>query len=210
MTGPAPAPVPADSLEGLPEPGEMPRAHQRTTRKKLALWDRVKFLLLFALAWFALVWSSMADDPILPFPDAVRMMARSGKGITIMVLFGIELLRQIHFLVSEHWPWYHRLWTDGIFGGFERATHRMFSDWTRFRLLRVFKWLLVIGLLALILGSVLHTRPPWPCSRSRPCSGRPCRPSSRSSSSCSSGSGSSRRSSGSCPAAASTSTSRTT
>jgi len=159
MTGPAPAPVPPDSLEGLPEPGEMPRAHQRTTRKRLPLWDRVKFLLLFALAWFALVWSSMADDPILPFPDAMRLMLRSGKGITIMVLFGIELLRQIHFLVSEHWPWYHRLWTDGIFGGVERATHRMFSDWTRFRLLRVFKWLLVIGLLALVLGSVLHTSP---------------------------------------------------
>ncbi|MFF5291932.1 AAA family ATPase [Paractinoplanes globisporus] len=160
MTAPVPVePVPADSLEGLPPPDEMPRARERTTRKKLPLWDRVKFLLLFTVAWFALVWSSMADDPILPFQDAMREMVRSGKGITLMVLFGLELLRQLHFLISEHVSWYHRLWTHGIFGGIERLTHRMFSDWTRFRLIRVFKWLVFIGVVALVLGSVLHTSP---------------------------------------------------
>src|SRR5689334_23491979 len=112
-------PVPAEQLEGLRPPDEVPRERERSTRKKLPMWDRVKFLLLFALAWFALVWSSMADNPILPFQDAVREMLRSGKGITIMVLFGLEVLRQLHFLISEHWSGYHRLWTRGIFGGIE-------------------------------------------------------------------------------------------
>ncbi|WP_433373967.1 AAA family ATPase [Actinoplanes sp. CA-142083] len=149
------------AMEGLPSPDEMPHvaARERTTRKKLPIWDRIKFLLLFTIAWFALVWSSMADNPILPFPDAMREMARSGKGITIMVLFGIEVLRQLHFLISEHWSWYHRLWTQGIFGGIERLSHRMFSDWTRFRLIRVFKWLVFIAVLSLVLGSVLDTTP---------------------------------------------------
>jgi cell division protease FtsH len=152
-------PVPTESLEGLRPPDEGPTQRERSTRKKLPIWDRVKFLLLFTLAWFALVWAAMADDPILPFQDALRLQVRSTKGITIMVLFGIEVLRQLHYLVSEHVSWYHRLWTKGIFGGVERTSHRLFSDWTRFRLIRVFKWLLIIALLALILGSVLKTSP---------------------------------------------------
>src|SRR5689334_2929074 len=145
-------PVPTEPLEGLRPPDEGPAKAERSTRKRLPLWDRVKFLLLFAIAWFALVWAAMADDPILPFQDALRLQVRSGKGIAIMVLFGIEILRQLHYLVSEHAAGYHRLWTHGIFGGIERGSHRIFSDWTRFRLIRVFKWLLIIALLALILG----------------------------------------------------------
>jgi ATP-dependent Zn protease len=149
----------AEPLEGLRPPDEGPRERERGTRKKLPLWDRVKFLLLFVLAWFALVWAAMADNPILPFEDALREQVRSGSGITITVLVGIELLRQLHFLISEHSSRYQRLWTEGIFGGIERFTHRVLSDWTRFRLIRVFKWLLFIALLAVVLGSVLKTSP---------------------------------------------------
>jgi ATP-dependent Zn protease len=152
-------PVPAEPLEGLRPPDQGPAERERTTRKKLPLWDRVKFLLLFAVAWFALVWTSMADNPILPFQDAMYELARSGKGIAIMVLAALEVLRQLHYLISEHVSWYHRLWTHGVFGGIERASHRMFSDWTRFRLIRVFKWLLFIALVAVVLGSVLKTSP---------------------------------------------------
>ncbi|HEY7272325.1 MAG TPA: AAA family ATPase, partial [Actinoplanes sp.] len=152
-------PAPAEPLEGLRPPDEGPGRRERTTRKKLPLWDRVKFLLLFTVVWFILVWTSMADNPLLPFQDAMRELAYSGKGITIMVLAGLEVLRQLHYLISEHASWYHRLWTQGVFGGIERTTHRMFSDWTRFRLVRVFKWLLFIALLAVVLGSVLKTSP---------------------------------------------------
>ncbi|WP_432827021.1 AAA family ATPase [Dactylosporangium sp. CA-092794] len=152
-------PVSTEPLEGLRPPDEGPGDRGRATRKKLPIWDRVKFLLLFVVAWFALVWTSMADDPILPFGDALRIQLRDGKGIALMVLFGIELLRQLHYLVSEHSSGYHRLWTQGIFGGVERFTHRVFSDWTRFRLIRVFKWVLFIAVVAVVLGSLLKTSP---------------------------------------------------
>ena len=153
------APVPTESPEGLRPPDEGPRERDRTTRKRLPFWDRVKFLLLFTVAWFALVWASMADNPILPFVDALRDQLRSGKGIALMVLAGIEVLRQLHFLISEHVSWYHRLWTKGIFGGIERTTHRIFSDWTRFRLIRVFKWLVFIAVVSVVLASALDTSP---------------------------------------------------
>src|SRR3984885_1445138 len=157
MTTPVPTEEPV--VEGLRPPDEGPDAQVRTYRKRMAFWDRIKFLLLFAIAWFAIVWASMADDPILPFNDALRQELRSKTGITIMVLFGLELIRQLHFLFSEHASWYHRLWTKGIFGGIDRTSRRLFSDWTRFRLIRVFKWLLFIAVVALILGTVLKTSP---------------------------------------------------
>ena len=76
----------------------------------------------------------------------------------VEVLIGLEVLRQLHFLVSEHWSGYHRLWSRGIFGRTERASHRL-SDWTRFRVARALKWLIFIALLALILGKAYHTSP---------------------------------------------------
>ena len=49
---------------------------------------------------------------------------------------GLELLRQVHYFVSERSAGYHRFWSYRVFGGFDRAMKRRFSDWTRFRLAR--------------------------------------------------------------------------
>ena len=58
--------------EGLRPPGEQPRDADRPTRKPLALWDRVKFLILLGLVWLILTWSAMADNPLMGFSDAAR------------------------------------------------------------------------------------------------------------------------------------------
>jgi cell division protease FtsH len=149
--------TPADPVEGLRPPGERPRDEDRRTRKPLPLWDRVKFLLLLTLIWFILVWSAMANDPQIPFADAMRIEVRSGAWV--FVLAGLEALRQIHFLISEHWAGYHRFWTHAVFGGLERSTHRRLSDWTRFRLRRLFTWLLWIAVFAVVTGKIIHTSP---------------------------------------------------
>jgi cell division protease FtsH len=149
--------VPAGPVEGLRPPGERPRDDERPTRKPLPLWDRVKFLLLLALIWLILVWSAMASNPLMGFADAARIEARSAAWV--FVLMGLEALRQIHFLISEHWAGYHRFWTHTVFGGFDRATHRKFSDWTRFRLRRLLTWLFWIAVLAVVLGKVKQTSP---------------------------------------------------
>ena len=47
----------AGSPDGLQPGGGRPRDDERTTRKPLALWDRLKFLILLMLLWFILVWS---------------------------------------------------------------------------------------------------------------------------------------------------------
>ncbi len=147
------------SPEGLRPPGGRPRDEDRRTRKPLSFFDRVKFLLLLTLVWFVLVWAAMANAvPLgMSFGEAARTEARSNAWV--FVLLGLEALRQVHFLISEHWAGYHRFWTHGVFGGFERTTHRKFSPWTRFRLWRVFGWLLWIAIFAVVLGKITGNSP---------------------------------------------------
>jgi cell division protease FtsH len=148
-------------LAEIPErpnlPGGQPGDRARETRKPLSLWDRVKFLLLLAIVWWILLWAAMANDPILPFTDAMRIEVRTGAWV--FVLLGLEALRQIHFLISEHRAGYHRFWTVTFFGGFERVTHHRLSSWTRFRLWRLFVVVFWIAVLAVILSKIRQTSP---------------------------------------------------
>ncbi|GLH98984.1 AAA family ATPase [Phytohabitans aurantiacus] len=146
-----------EPVEGLRPPDEGPRDDTRTTRPKLALWDRIKFIVLLSLLWLVLVWASMADNPLLPFVDAARIEAR--ESFWVFVLLGLEVIRQAHFLISERWAAYHYFWTYRVFGGFERVTHRRLSDWTRFRLARAVKWIFWIVVFAFVAAAVLDTSP---------------------------------------------------
>ncbi len=131
----------------------------RPTRKRLVLWDRLKFLALLTLLWFLVVWYQMANNPILGFNDAARqnLQLDSGTGRWLVLLFCIEAVRQLSYLTAEHSSRYYRA-SNAVFGRTDRATHRM-SDYTRFRLSRVAKWLVFIAIVAIILGLVYHTSP---------------------------------------------------
>ncbi|MFG1876740.1 AAA family ATPase [Sphaerisporangium sp. NPDC049003] len=150
----APAP---EQPTGLRAPDSGPDS---TTRRTMAFWDRIKILLVLALALLVLVWHDMASfEGIMPFGDAVRDVTASRAGSIILSLMGAEVVRQIHFLMSERSASYHRFWTTKIFGGFERWTRRRFSDWNRYRIARALKWLFWIVLLALVLGQILDVSP---------------------------------------------------
>ena len=148
----------ATADEGLsPAGGSRPVDAHRLTRKPLSLWDRIKFLVLLGVVWILLVWSVMANDPLVGFSDAVRIEVRTGWWV--FILAGLELLRQIHFLISEHWRGYYRFWTVTVFGGVERVSRRRISPWTRFRLGRILTWVLWIVILAVVIGKIIHTTP---------------------------------------------------
>ena len=101
---------------------ERPKDSERATRRPLALWDRVKFLLLLVLLWLVLVWSDMANNPVIGFADAARQQLH--EALWLEVLIGLEVLRQLHFLLAEHWSAYYRLWSRGIFGRADRLHNR--------------------------------------------------------------------------------------
>src|SRR3979411_3034094 len=85
-TGPVPVPA---GYQSRPREDELP------TRRPLGLWGRGKLVFLLAALWGILVWASVGSNPILPVSDAIRQEAHSG--LWLIVLFGIELVRQLHF-----------------------------------------------------------------------------------------------------------------
>ena len=132
-----------------------PRDTDRRTRIHLSLFDRLKFLVAFTLTFFVLVWSSMAGNPLLGFNDALIETSKSTWWI--FLLAGVEVIRQIHFLISEFASPYHGFW-QRYFAFVDRALHRI-SDWNRYRLSRAIKALIAIALLAVILGAVYNEAP---------------------------------------------------
>ncbi|TKK78881.1 AAA family ATPase [Herbidospora galbida] len=140
--------------EGLRPPGSGPDDRDPRTRKKMAFWDRAKIIIFLVAAFLILTVKTMGEfEGIMTFWDALVYQAEATGWI--LWLIGIDLIRQLHFLISERSAGYHRLWTKGIFGGFDRWVHRRFSDWTRYRLSRAIKVVFWITLIAFILAEVL-------------------------------------------------------
>ncbi len=149
---------PAQGLpEGLSFQGGRPKDDDILTRKRLSLWDRIKWLLLLGIIWLLLVWSLMADNPLLGFADACRIEIQTGWWV--FVLAGLEVIHQLHFLISEHWAAYHQFWMKRVWGGWQRATDSKLSAWTRFRISRVISWLVVLAVIAIVTGKIIHVPP---------------------------------------------------
>jgi cell division protease FtsH len=148
---------PSTMVEGLRPPGQGPDSGDKPTRPHLRMWDRVKFILLFTAVWFLLCWAQVASVPIMSFQDAMREQLTGSSWV--LVLLGLEVIRQIHYLISEFWSGYHRFWTRGVFGGVERFGQRRFSDWTRYRLARWIKWLFIFALAIYVISRFMHTSP---------------------------------------------------
>src|SRR5688572_22620404 len=132
------------------------RIEDRTTRKPMGTWDRVKILVLLVGLFFFFVLAETGDNPILPFGEAVDQQL--GDKWWLVALAVLEVVRQIHYLISEKSARWHRFWTYQIFGGIERRTGRM-NDWTRYRLARTLRLLIMLTLLSMVLGALLGTSP---------------------------------------------------
>lgn len=143
--------------QGLTYAGGRPRDEDSLTRKRLGFWDRSKWLILLAVIWLLLVWSLMGNDPLMGFADAARIQTR--MGYWVFILAGLELLHQVHFLISEHSAGYHQFWLTKIWGGWERLTNRKLSAWTRFRITRVISRVVIVVVAAIITGKIIHTTP---------------------------------------------------
>ena len=135
--------------------GGRQRDSDRKTRVHLSVYDRSKFVLLFAIVYLVLVWAALADNPLLSIGDAFNEITRTRTWLLILVV--IEILRQMHFLVSEVAAPYHGIWQK-YFQAVDFALHRL-SDWTRYRLSRVIKAIIFIALLAVLLGAIYKQTP---------------------------------------------------
>jgi cell division protease FtsH len=131
------------------------RDSDRKTRIRLTFFDRVKFLFLFLIVFAVLVWSSLANNPLLSVRDAI--VTEYNQKWWIISLAGVEFVRQIHFFFAERAAGYHGVW-QRYFSFVDRLIHRL-SDWTRYRLSRAIKALLFVALLAVVLGAIYKETP---------------------------------------------------
>ena len=84
------------------------RDSERRTRVHLSFFDRTKFLLLFGITYLVLVWALLSENPLYSFSDAAIKV--SNDKAWLFWLAAGEVIRQIHFLISEFISPYHRLW----------------------------------------------------------------------------------------------------
>ncbi|MGH9044620.1 MAG: AAA family ATPase [Acidimicrobiales bacterium] len=147
-----------DPGSGLPllDPQSAPVLGPSVVRPHSSLWDRSKILLLLAALWWVLLWAAMTNNPIEPF--SVASAGQLSSLWWLEVLFGLELLRQGHYLISERSARWHRIGSEAVFGGLHRVAGRM-TDWNRFRLARVLKIVVALVVLAVILAAFYHTSP---------------------------------------------------
>ncbi len=158
--------MPDTSIEpaGLAPPDQGPafafksreRLEDRTTRKPMSTWDRIKMLVLLVGLFFFFVLAETGENPILPFWEAFDQQVVDKWWL--IALAGIEVVRQIHYLISERWARYHLFWSLRVFGGVARRQGRM-NDWTRYRMGRVLRFAIMLTVLAMVLGAVLNTSP---------------------------------------------------
>jgi ATP-dependent Zn protease len=118
------------------------------TRRKADTWDRIKFLLVLTVITSAVV-GSQVQPPFVTLSAALRDFFSTSAGSVILVLFGLEVIRQVHYFISERSAGYHSFWQRGVFGSVERGLDH-FKPWTRFRLGRFIRWGIFIGIYALI------------------------------------------------------------
>ena len=137
----------------MQEPTLGPPPDEPRTRPPLPLWDRTKFVLLFLGVFTILVWNSYIEIEIVggSITDAIEEQLESGA--IWLFLAWIEVLRQLHYLLSERWAGWHQFWSRRVFGAFNRRIARL-NDWNRYRIGRVLRFVAFLAVIAYVLGQV--------------------------------------------------------
>ena len=108
-----------------------PRDADRRTRRRLDPWDRSKYLILGSVLFAFFWWQKLNANPIKSVVDGFWETVE--KQAWVWILLGLEVLRQLHFVVAEHWSGYYRFWKFKVFGRVENRQSRM-DPWVRFRI----------------------------------------------------------------------------
>lgn len=119
-------------------------------RRPVGLFDRVRILLIM-VAWFSFsLWRLRDEQPAYTFVDAViELMARQWW---LLALAGIEIVRQIHYVICERSARYNTFWLDKVWGRIDAWKDRR-DPWLRFRMARYTKWGVFYLIFALILAN---------------------------------------------------------
>src|SRR5262249_34286881 len=98
-----------------------------------------------------MVSAKTSDNPIMSVHDAIDIVARDKRWLIWLML--VEVLRQLHYIVSEHWADWNEFFGNRIFGTFNRRASHM-NDWNRFRLARTCKWVAGLVIVSVVAGEL--------------------------------------------------------
>ncbi|HEY7703231.1 MAG TPA: AAA family ATPase [Acidimicrobiia bacterium] len=114
----------------------------KTTRRKSSFFDRIKIAVFLGVIIFVVV-GSQANPPFDPFWRVFGEFVSEPGGMVLVGLFLLEVLRQVHYYISEKSASYNSFWQQNVWGGLDRTAGKM-NPWTRFRVGRYIKWLFII------------------------------------------------------------------
>lgn len=126
------------------------------TRKPMEAWDRVKFLILFAVVWLGFVAVYTTNNPLESIATAGRLVATNEWWLTLLIL--AELLRQVHYLVAERNAAWNKFFSENVVSKFNGISSN-WDDWTRYRVSRVGKWILALALVSVVAAAHYHVSP---------------------------------------------------
>jgi cell division protease FtsH len=143
MLPPPPPPVPA-----IHEP-DREDDREPKTRLKMMFGDRIKVLVLIAV--FILLSAAYLHSkvPIMSYWEAVRNQLRAKWWL--VGLFGLEVLRQVHYVICEHVGGYNQFFEKHVWGAWNRRMDKV-NPWRRYRMNRTFKWVIGLTILGLVLA----------------------------------------------------------
>lgn len=132
-----------------------PKESERTTRRPVILWDRIRVALFLVVAFLVIVWVRDGGNA-LSFRETFRESV--GRYWWLLALIGLEIARQFYYLLQEH---SERVYTR------RKERKKAFDDrreevdpFLRFRLARVAKWLAILWILGSILVPVVENADP--------------------------------------------------
>ena len=124
---------------------------ERKPRRKMLFFDRAKVLILIFGYFSLVIVAEHGETPLTTWGEAFRSQTRAKSWL--LVVAAIELIRQIHYVMSEKSGQYHYFWTEKFFGSWERFWARR-NPWLRFRLARAVRVTLWLVIFNAILASV--------------------------------------------------------
>ncbi len=135
------------------QPEESSARTEMKTRPPMETWDRVKFLSILIVIWLFMTVGAMSGNPLMSFSEAARHEMATAWWLVLLI--AIELVRQMHYLISERSPEWNTFATEVLFKGFGDSSSKM-NDWTKYRLGRAARIAAVLVVIDLLLAWHYH------------------------------------------------------
>jgi cell division protease FtsH len=129
-----------------------PKEADRTTRRPVLFWDRIRIFVFYAALFAALVWTNDTYQHYGNLFNALKYGVHAYWWL--VVLMGIEMVRQYHYLFEEHSKAYYGTWKR--FWAWKDKRVGRTNAWVRYRLARLAKILLFLWVLGIGMAVILN------------------------------------------------------